>query len=134
MKSAPARLSFHSFGATFRRLRAFDMSTPLILFAGLFFHQTICAETTNMPEYFTRVWQTRDGLPNNAVTAIVQTHDGYLWLATYDGLARFDGVTFNVFDNSNTPEMHSSRITSLFEDAEENLWIGCESGDLARYH
>lgn len=91
------------------------------------------AQTTNLPDYFMRIWQTQDGLPNNAVTAIVQTRDGYLWLATYDGLARFDGVTFTVFDNSNTPEMHSSRITSLFEDASGNLWIGCESGDLVQY-
>jgi signal transduction histidine kinase/ligand-binding sensor domain-containing protein len=91
------------------------------------------AETTNLPDYFTRVWQTQDGLPNNAVTSIVQTRDGYLWLATYDGLARFDGVNFTIFDNSNTPEMRSSRITSLFEDAQGNLWIGCESGDLTRY-
>src|SRR6516165_7197937 len=110
MKSAPARLSLHSVGVTFRRGRAFGMSTPLILLAGWFFQQTVGAETTNMPEYFTRVWQTRDGLPNNAVTAIVQTHDGYLWLATYDGLARFDGVTFTNFDSSTTPEMHSTRV------------------------
>ncbi len=109
------------------------MSTPLILLAGLFFHQTVCAETTNLLDYFMRVWQTQDGLPNNAVTAIVQTQNGYLWLATYDGLVRFDGVTFTVFDNSNTPQMHSSRITSLFEDSTGNLWIGCESGDLIRY-
>ena len=94
---------------------------------------TIRAGTTNLPDYFTRVWQTQDGLPNNAVTAIVQTRDGYLWLATYDGLARFDGVNFVIFDNSNTPEMRSSRVTSLFEDAEGNLWIGCESGELTRY-
>ena len=90
-------------------------------------------ETNNLPDYFTRVWQTQDGLPNNAVTAIVQTRDGYLWLATYDGLVRFDGVSFTTFDNSNTPEMHSSRITSLFEDARGNLWIGYETGDLVRY-
>ena len=98
-------------------------------FAGL----AVPAETNNLPDYFTRVWQTQDGLPNNAVTAIVQTRDGYLWLATYDGLVRFDGVSFTTFDNSNTPEMHSSRITSLFEDARGNLWIGYETGDLVRY-
>ena len=94
---------------------------------------TIRAGTTNLPDYFTRVWQTQDGLPNNAVTAIVQTRDGYLWLATYDGLARFDGVNFVIFDNSNTPELRSSRVTSLFEDAAGNMWIGCESGELTRY-
>jgi len=110
------------------------MQTGII--AGLFLCAcpTVHAETVNHSDYFTRVWQTQDGLPNNAVTSILQTRDGYLWLATYDGLARFDGVNFTVFDNSNTPEMRSSRITSLFEDAAGNLWIGCESGDLTRYH
>ena len=95
--------------------------------------QNAFGEMTNLPGYFTRVWRTEDGLPNDAVTAIVQTHDGYLWLATYDGLARFDGVNFTRFDSSTTPEMHSTRVTSLFEDADGNLWIGYETGELTRY-
>jgi ligand-binding sensor domain-containing protein len=90
-------------------------------------------ETTNLPGYFKRVWSTDDGLPNDAVTAVVQTQDGYLWLATYDGLVRFDGVTFTRYDSSTTPEMHSTRVTSLFEDATGNLWIGYETGELIRY-
>jgi ligand-binding sensor domain-containing protein len=73
------------------------------------------------------------GLPQNKVTAIVQTHDGYLWVGTYNGLARFDGVRFTVFDDSNTPELRSSRITSLFEAADDALWIGTESGGVTRY-
>ncbi|HXR46646.1 MAG TPA: two-component regulator propeller domain-containing protein [Candidatus Limnocylindrales bacterium] len=105
------------------------VAAGLLQCAGL----TVHAETTNLPEYFMRVWQTQNGLPDNAVETVVQTRDGYLWLATYDGLARFDGVAFTVFDNNNTPEMRSSRVTSLFEDAEGNLWIGCESGELTRY-
>jgi ligand-binding sensor domain-containing protein/signal transduction histidine kinase len=105
------------------------MAVGLLQLAG----STVMARTTNLSDYFTRVWQTQDGLPDNAVTAIVQTRNGYLWLATYDGLVRFDGVSFTTFDNSNTPEMRSSRVTSLFEDAEGNLWIGCESGDLTRH-
>lgn len=93
----------------------------------------LCAATPPLPSYFLRVWQTENGLPDNAVTTIVQTHDGYLWLGTYDGLARFDGASFTVFDNNNTPEMSSSRIISLFEDGEGNLWIGHETGELTRY-
>ena len=42
------------------------------------------------PNYFIRAWQTENGLPQNSVTAVVQTRDGYLWLGTYSGLARFD--------------------------------------------
>jgi signal transduction histidine kinase/ligand-binding sensor domain-containing protein len=85
------------------------------------------------PKYFTRTWQVEQGLPQNKVTAVVQTRDGYLWLGTYGGLARFDGVRFTVFDDNNTPELHSSRITSLFETADGTLWIGTESGDVSQY-
>src|SRR5690348_9338842 len=87
----------------------------------------------SLPNYFLRRWQTEDGLPHNAVTAICQTRDGYLWLGTYDGLARFDGASFSVFQNANTPQMRSSRVTSLFEDDADNLWIGSETGELTRY-
>ena len=114
----------------------------LKLFPAVFFFTTVLsftsfqsalAQTTNLPGYSIRVWGTESGLPNDAVTAVVQTHDGYLWLATYDGLARFDGVTFTNFDSSTTPEMHSARVTSLFEDSKDNLWIGFETGELVRY-
>jgi len=85
------------------------------------------------PNYFTRTWQVEQGLPQNKVTAAVQTRDGYLWVGTYNGLARFDGVRFTVFDDNNTPELRSSRVTSLFEAADGTLWIGTESGDVSQY-
>ena len=85
------------------------------------------------PNYFTRTWQVEQGLPQNKVTAVVQTRDGYLWVGTYNGLARFDGIQFTVFDDNNTPELRSSRITSLFETADSTLWIGTESGDVSKY-
>lgn len=74
--------------------------------------------------FFTRTWQVEQGLPQNKVTAVVQTRDGYLWVGTYCGLARFDGVRFTVFDDDNTPQLHSSRVTSLFEAPDGALWIG----------
>jgi signal transduction histidine kinase/ligand-binding sensor domain-containing protein len=86
------------------------------------------------PNYFIRSWQSEAGLPQNKVTAVVQAHDGYLWMGTYSGLARFDGVRFTVFDEHNTPTMRSSRVTSLFEAADGTLWIGDESGQVTRYH
>jgi len=92
------------------------------------------ASLTAAPNYYcSRVWQTEEGLPQNAVTAIVQTREGYMWVGTYSGLARFDGVHFQIFENGNTPEMHSSRVTSLYEDASGNLWIGHETGELTRH-
>ena len=62
--------------------------------------------------YFPRLWQTEDGLPQNSVTAIIQSHEGYLWLGTYNGLARFDGIRFVPFNNSTQPRLNHSRITS----------------------
>ncbi len=84
------------------------------------------------PNYFVRSWQAEQGLPQNKVTAVVQTRDGYLWAGTYSGLARFDGVQFTVFDEDNTPELRSSRVTSLFEAPDGTLWIGDESGQITR--
>jgi signal transduction histidine kinase/ligand-binding sensor domain-containing protein len=95
---------------------------------------SISLPTGAAPNYFIRSWQSEAGLPQNKVTAVVQTHDGYLWVGTYSGLARFDGVRFVTFDENNTPAMRSSRVTSLFEAADHTLWIGDESGQVTRYH
>ncbi len=85
------------------------------------------------PSYFVRNWQAEQGLPQNKVTAVVQSRDGYLWVGTYSGLARFDGVRFVIFDENNTPDLRSSRVTSLFEASDGTLWIGDESGQLTQY-
>ncbi len=73
------------------------------------------------------VWGNEHGLPQSSVIAIEQTQDGYLWLGTLNGLVRFDGVGFKVFDEGNTPALGSSRIVYLFQDSTGNLWIGTES-------
>jgi signal transduction histidine kinase/ligand-binding sensor domain-containing protein len=91
------------------------------------------APASASPNYFVRVWQAEQGLPQNKVTAVVQTRDGYLWVGTYSGLARFDGVRFTVFDGNNTPELRNSRVTSLFEARDGTLWIGDESGQVTQY-
>jgi ligand-binding sensor domain-containing protein/signal transduction histidine kinase len=74
------------------------------------------------------IWQREQGLPNNTIHAILQTHDGYLWLAGEEGLIRFDGVRFKVFDTQNTHEIASNRIQVLFEDKQGELWIGTAAG------
>jgi ligand-binding sensor domain-containing protein len=67
-------------------------------------------------QYLHTAWTTENGLPQNSVNAIVQTRDGYLWLGTFGGLARFDGVRFTTFDTGNTPVLKGTRIISLYED------------------
>src|SRR5437867_5971338 len=56
-------------------------------------------------EYRVTHWTAERGLPQNAIKALLQTRDGYLWIGTLNGLARFDGVRFKVFDHNNTSEM-----------------------------
>jgi signal transduction histidine kinase/ligand-binding sensor domain-containing protein len=80
-----------------------------------------------------RHWQMEDGLPQNSANRVLQTHDGYIWVATYAGLARFDGRRFTTFGRESVPRLSTDRITALFEDAQHVLWIGCETGELFRY-
>lgn len=83
-------------------------------------------------EYIVRTWGVGEGLPQNSVTSIVQTRDGYIWLGTYSGLVRFDGVAFRIFNRWNTPGLEEDRITALLEDASGALWVGTYGGGLAR--
>lgn len=78
-------------------------------------------------------WKKKDGLPQNFANALTQTPDGYLWIGTQEGLARFDGVQFRVFNTSNTPEFKVNLVTTLFVDRDSVLWIGTFGGGLLSY-
>jgi signal transduction histidine kinase/ligand-binding sensor domain-containing protein len=79
-------------------------------------------------------WTAENGLPQNSVNSILQTRDGYLWLSTSDGVARFDGIRFTSFNRGNTKGIASNRFTIMIEDRAGDLWIGTEDGGLTRYH
>jgi ligand-binding sensor domain-containing protein/signal transduction histidine kinase len=83
--------------------------------------------------YSRRVWQTQDGLPQDTINALVQTRDGYLWIGTSSGLARFDGFRFTVFNHENTPALREESIYSLYCSRDGTLWVGTEGGGLVRY-
>lgn len=83
------------------------------------------------PRFTVDVWGPDEGLPQGSVIALTQTRDGYLWLGTLNGLVRFDGVQFKVYDENNTPGLNSSRIVSLHEDQQGNLWVGTETAGAA---
>src|SRR5260370_14905308 len=104
----------------------------LVAFAGLqlVFCQPLLALDPKraVTQYGHAAWRAEDGLPQNTVQAIVQTRDGYLWIGTEEGLVRFDGVRFAIFDMKNTGAIRSNFITSLREDEFGNLWIGTRGG------
>jgi ligand-binding sensor domain-containing protein/signal transduction histidine kinase len=77
-------------------------------------------------------WTSENGLPQNSVHQIIQTRDGYLWIATEGGTARFNGVQFTVFNQENNPAFTSNDTCCLAEDRSGVLWIGTSDG-LLRY-
>ena len=81
-------------------------------------------------EYRVDRWQTEDGLPGNEVTALAQTRDGYLWVGTSSGLARFDGVRF--VKVGEREGVRATGILCLFEDRAGTLWVGTDGGGLLR--
>ncbi len=82
-------------------------------------------------QYGHEVWTTANGLPQDSVRAIAQTRDGYLWLATHGGLARFDGVAFTIV--SGALAQSQNRISALAASPDGSLWIGTVGDGVFRY-
>jgi ligand-binding sensor domain-containing protein/signal transduction histidine kinase len=108
-----------------------------LTFCGLFLGLPSTGTSQTSPlsdDYLIKTWDTVDSLAGSTVTAITQTPDGYLWVGTYEGLTRFDGVRSVLFDSQNTPELgRQSRIQGLYLDARGTLWINTYRGGLTSY-
>jgi len=109
-----------------RRKRAGGITAALLLLCGV--HAR--AATT---DYLIDGWDTENNLPSSTVTSIEQTRDGYLWVGTYNGLARFDGARFVTYDPVNQPALSQNRIQGLYLDANGTLWIATFRGGLTSY-
>jgi signal transduction histidine kinase/ligand-binding sensor domain-containing protein len=90
--------------------------------------------TKAISQYVHSTWGTVNGLPQNTVTRIRETRDGYLWIGTQAGLARFDGVSFTTFDHTNTPSLQRDYIADLVEDSQGTLWIATTNGGVVSFH
>ncbi len=86
------------------------------------------ADDVRLPELFVETWTTRDGLPHNLVLDIDQTPDGYLWLATWEGLARFNGNEFEVFDRARIAGLSDNGIRSVEVAEDGSLWVATARG------
>ncbi len=75
-------------------------------------------------DFVCRNWTTADGLPGMTITAIMQDQKGYIYIGTYDGLARFDGVEFVNFTRTIDPKYDFASVRSIFQDTDGNLWVG----------
>ena len=78
---------------------------------------------------------TEQGLPNAAVTALVEGADGFIWVGTQNGLARWDGYRFRVYqvDFNDPTSLPDNFILTLHKDLQGRLWIGTQGGGLAKY-
>ncbi|HET6977358.1 MAG TPA: two-component regulator propeller domain-containing protein [Pyrinomonadaceae bacterium] len=84
-------------------------------------------------QYRVDTWTTDNGLPQNSITGLTQTPDQYLWLTTNDGLVRFDGNRFKIFNRSNTPQITTNRLSAAFADKSGRMWFQAEDGGILYY-
>jgi ligand-binding sensor domain-containing protein/signal transduction histidine kinase len=101
-------------------------------FLFLFLLAPVAGGAPVISQYGSRLWRMDDGLPHSCVQAVLQTRDGYLWVGTQYGLARFDGVRFVGFNKNNVPEMLNANILGLQESQDGSLWIATGRGGMIR--
>jgi signal transduction histidine kinase/ligand-binding sensor domain-containing protein len=89
---------------------------------------------TGHAQFRSTQWTADSGLPQNIIRGIVQTPDGYMWVATLNGVARFDGVRFTIFDKGNTPGIAANRFVSMVKGVPGDLWLYTENGAVTRRH
>lgn len=102
--------------------------------AGLFTVQPAYALDPDraLSQYVHDTWSRKEGLPSAVIWEVAQSSDGYLWLATQNGLARFDGVHFDVFNSTNSAEFTTDDVRAILETAAGELWIGTYGGGVKR--
>jgi ligand-binding sensor domain-containing protein len=104
----------------------------LCIFAALADLTRVCysAPDRSVPlsQYVHEFWQRRQGLPQDSATTLLQSRDGFLWLGTQEGLVRFDGIRFTLYNRSNTPAFPHNEVTALSEGPDGTLWIGTYGG------
>lgn len=109
-------------------------SVAILLLALLAFFGVLRAqasEVTRQGDWVVEHWTTADGLPLSHLTGVAQTPDGMLWLSTFDGLVRFDGVQFLTLRPHDLPGLPSSRLGSMAEH-DGSLWISTAQGAVVR--
>jgi len=115
-------------------MRSFALNKLVLVFCLLLLLSFACSQALALDpardlfQFSQQIWLTENGLPQNTIHSITQGKDGYIWIATEEGLARFDGIKFTVFDRQNTPQLPSNNIRVLLEDGRGDLWIGTADG------
>jgi len=105
----------------------------LIFITAIFWCFFITASVTGpFRNYIHRGWSSDEGLPQNSVYSIAQDKDGFIWIGTAEGLVKFDGSTFKLFDKYTDSNFTSNIVLALTESDDGCLWIGLKSGGVIR--
>ena len=112
------------------RFRRIDPLAAMILAAAVSACLGCKAATAESSPWFHRAWQTDKGLPDNSVTGVAQTQDGYLWVATLGGLMLFNGADFKEVPTLNLPGVPNRVVRAMFLDQQDRLWLGMDRGIL----
>lgn len=116
--------------ATVRRIRAW--ACALLCAAGLLGTSAQAAQP--LRDQFVETWTARDGLPHSTVHGIGQTADGYLWLATWEGIARYNGREFRLYRREDVPGLGDDGVRALHVGPTGDLWVASTRGGIARWH
>ncbi len=101
----------------------------IVLLLPAFISLLICSFSSKAQSYFFRNYTVESGLSNNTVYCSVQDKNGFLWFGTKDGVNRFDGYHFKVFNmNEDGRSIETNLIGSLVVDEKNMLWVGCQKG------
>jgi PAS domain S-box-containing protein len=117
------------------KVAKFSRNALAVLFFSLLVGETVFPQEKSRESgwHGIDVWQQPQGLPQNTVLTILQTRDGYLWVGTKGGLARFDGVRFTLFDDRNKKQLGENEVWALVEGDDSSLWIGTHGGGISRF-
>jgi signal transduction histidine kinase/ligand-binding sensor domain-containing protein len=107
-----------------RFAQKFEMLLAGILWVAA--HSVIAGETNT--SWLMRPWQTDEGLPDNSVAGLAQTPDGYIWVGTPSGLARFDGIHFETFSLTNIIAPPNRGIITMLSGHKGSLWLAMDRG------
>ena len=101
-----------------------------LLYAFLFWLARPAAGQLETSHYSSQQWDIGGGLPHVSVQSVLQARDGYLWVGTLTGAARFNGDSFTRFEDTNAPALENGRVTALCQTRDQKLWLGSYSGDI----
>lgn len=132
MGAVPMQRSRQKRAPPWRRGRA--AVRMLMLVGALAFGSPAVAQEQSLSNQFVEVWTTRDGLPHSTVHGIGQTPDGFLWLATWEGLVRYDGHDFQLYRRADIPGLLDDGVRALHVGASGDLWAGSARGGIVRWH